>query len=180
MQEYEIAVEWKGLEIHPEFPAAGLLRSAFGGPRMRAVEENLQHLAAESGLSMGSPDPLANTHLALLAAEFARDAGRFEPFHRRLFEAYFQEGQNIGERPVLRAAAQEVGLDLARLEQALDSERYEERLEEVRREAGTLGISGIPTFVMEGMWLVGAQPQELLRRMAERAGAQKRATKHDG
>ena len=162
------------MEIHPEFPTAGLPRSAFGGPRMRAVEENVQRLAAESGLAMRSPDPLANTHLALLAAEFARDAGLFEPFHRRLFEVYFQEAQNIGERPVLLAAAREVGLDVAQLEQALGSERYEERLVEVQREAGRLGVSGIPAFLMEGMWLVGAQPQELLRRMAERAGARRR------
>ena len=163
------------MEIHPEFPAEGLPRRAFGGPYMRAAEENVQRLAAECGLTMRSPDPLANTHGALRAAEFARDAGLFEPFHRRLFEVYFQEGQNIGQRAVLLATGGEVGLDVAGLAEALDGGRYEDRLAAAQEEAGRLGISGIPTFLMEGMWLIGAQPIEMLRRMAERAGAQRRS-----
>jgi predicted DsbA family dithiol-disulfide isomerase len=172
--EYEFEAEWKGFEIHPEFPPEGLPRERFGGPYMRVVEENVRRLAAESGLVMHSPDPLANTHLALQAAEFARESGYFEAFHERLFVLYFHEGRNIGDREVLRSAAREVGLDVEQLDEALDTGRYEPRLAEVRRQVTEMGMNGVPAFLMEGIWLVGVQPDELMRRLVERAGAQKR------
>ncbi len=167
-------MEWKGLEIHPEVPAAGLPSSVFRGPYFEMVAESLRRLAAESRLVIRSPEVLANTHLALQAAEFARDAGCLEPFHRRLFAAYFQEGQNIGERDVLLKTARRAGLDVGQLGEALATGRYEERVAEAWREARELGIDGVPTFLMEGMRLVGAQPYELLRQIAERAGAQRK------
>lgn len=132
-------------------------------------------MAAEAGLELKAPEVLANTHLALSMAEFARDAGLFEPFHSRLFQAYFQEGQNISEPAVLLTAAREAGLTGPDLEKELTAESYEARLARVRQEATELEIEGVPTFLIKGMRVVGAQPYELIAEMVERAGARRRA-----
>jgi predicted DsbA family dithiol-disulfide isomerase len=39
----------------------------------------------------------------------------------------------------------------------------------------TLGITGVPTFVVDGQRLVGAQPYEVLTEFVESAGARRRA-----
>lgn len=118
-----------------------------------------------------SPDPLANTHLALLASELARDEGVFEEFHRRTFEAYFRDEKNISDVAVLRELATEAGLDAAALEAALESRRYEDRLRETRREVVELGATGVPTFKIGEVWITGVMPMEMLRRMLQKAGA---------
>ena len=96
-------VEWKGMELHPELPEHGLpSEEILSGDYFRRAKENLRRLAAEDGLAMINPTLIVNSHLALETAEFARERGAFAALHRRLFEAYFQEDLNIGDRETLK------------------------------------------------------------------------------
>lgn len=174
-KEFDVEVIWKGFEIHPDLPAEGLPREMFvRGSYFRQVEESLRRLADDAGLTMKSPPVIANTHLALEASEFAREHGGFAVLHRRLFEAYFQEGGNIGAIESLIKLANEVGLDGDELHRALAEGRYRERLREATEEAHRYGISGTPTFFIGDERVVGAQPYEVLKQAALRAGARLR------
>lgn len=173
-QEYDVEVEWKGFEIHPELPPGGIPSERLQGEYFRQAAENVRWLAAEAGVVMCSPSILANTHLALEAAEFARERGVFTVLHRRLFEAYFHDGVNIGDPEALVKLAEEAGLDGEELRRALTERRYRAQLEEVTREARELGIDGTPTFIIGNLGVVGAQPYEVLRRAAIEAGARPR------
>ncbi|MBI4318765.1 MAG: DsbA family protein [Chloroflexi bacterium] len=106
--------------------------------------------------------------------EFARDHGLFGPLHRRLFEAYFQEQDNIGDLEVLIGLGKEVGLDGTELRQALVEHVFTGRLEETSREALRLGVTGTPTLFVGKETVVGAQPYEVFRQAAELAGARRR------
>ncbi|MBI2863017.1 MAG: DsbA family protein [Chloroflexi bacterium] len=174
-KEFDLEVEWKGLEIHPELPPEGEPREKrFRGMRLQQIEASVQELAARVGLAMRFPSTISNSHLALEAAEFAREAGGFAAFHRRLFEAYFQENKDIGDVPTLTALASEVGLDGMALSRALAERRYERQLEDVSREAPEIGITGVPTFIVGGRRGVGAQPYEALRQAILFAGGRPR------
>lgn len=167
-------MEWKGWELHPERPPEGVPREALQGERYRRAHEHLKMLAAGAGLVFNPPPVVANTHLALEASEFAREHGAFEKLHRRLFEAYFQEGVNIGDAEALIGLARESGLEAEELRRVLAEHSYVERLAETAREAHRLGITGVPTFIV-GRWaVVGAQPYDVLRDAALRAGAKPR------
>lgn len=173
--EYDIDVEWKGLEIRPQLPPNGRPRETRpGDDGRRQVEESIRQLAADVGLEMRSPDVIANTHLALEAAEFARERGRFAALHRRIFEAYFQNGRNISEAEVLVELADEMGLDGQALRQALAERRYQGQLEQVTREAAELGVRSTPTYVIGDRRVVGAKPYEVLREQLISAGAKLR------
>jgi len=174
-REFDVEVEWKGLEIHPELPPGGIPReSIIRGDYFRRAEENLQRLAAGEGLTMRSPEIIANSHLAMEAAEYAREKGKLAVFHRRLFEACYQEGLNLGDVETLARLAEETGLDVAELRQALAERRYQDRLAETTREAARSGVTGTPTFIFGDQMVVGAQPYDVLRQAAERAGARPR------
>lgn len=175
--DYDIDVEWRGYEIHRDLPPEGMPAATSD----EAEEETLRGLIAETGLDrMRQPPVVANSHLALEAAEFAREKGRFEPFHRRLFEAYFFEGKNIGARPVLRDLAREVGLDPEELEKASAEHRYHRKLEQVLlRDRPWYGIIGVPTFVVANQKVVGAQPYEVLREAVRKVRARPRGDRDD-
>jgi predicted DsbA family dithiol-disulfide isomerase len=168
-------VEWKGLEIHPNLPPLGRPREQlFKDDFQRMVEESMNVLADEVGLEMRLPTLISNTHLALEAAEFARENGGFDAFHRRLFEAYLQDGKNIGDVEVLVNLADELGLDGEALRQALAEHRYQARLQQVSQEAARLGIRSTPTFVVGDQRVSGADNYELLRKFLVNAGAKPR------
>lgn len=174
-KDFDIEVIWKGFEIHPDLPPDGILRETFArGSYFRQVEESLRRLADDAGLILKSPSVIANTHLALEASEFAREQGRFAELHRRLFEAYFQEDVNIGDIEVLVRLANEVGLEGADLRRALDEDRFRGLLHETTEEAHRYGVSGTPTFFIGDERVVGAQPYEVLKQAALRAGARLR------
>ena len=70
---------------------------------------------------------------------------------------------------MIRELAREVGLDPARLDQALAEDRYAMRLKNNALIASQRGISGVPTFIIGGYPMVGAQSADALREMLQRA-----------
>lgn len=163
-EKYDLQITWKGMEIHPETPEDGVLLKEFftdAGFDQRLAD--LKSRAQALGLPFGDLTVLANSHDALQAAEFARDQGMLEEFHRAMMQAYFGENKNIGEMPVIMAVAKEVGLDLLKLEEVLVTSAYEERLMQDLAEARQWGVTGTPTMIVEDQYkIVGAQPLEVL------------------
>lgn len=165
--EYDIEVEWKNYEIHPDIPKDGAPKSFLGKNYMQTVEENLRLLAKVEELEIRLNSFISNSHIALEASEFARGKGVFGSFHKRVFEAYFLEGKNIGDKSVILDLAQELRLDTDELSSALDEHRYHERLEEVQKEKTRYGIIGTPTFILGKTQLAGLQSYDVLRQLVK-------------
>ncbi|HYB92174.1 MAG TPA: DsbA family oxidoreductase [Candidatus Binataceae bacterium] len=177
--EFDIKLQWRGFQIHPEWPAEGIaldkVRSAVDLDARRAAWPRIAALAEAEGLEMKAPTLLANSRAALLLAEFANDQGCGEEFEARVYRAYFNDGANIGDPALLARIAAEAGLDPAAVAEMMKSPHYETRLKDNALEADRRGISGVPTFLIGEYPLVGAQPTPvmrlLLRRVTERLGA---------
>jgi predicted DsbA family dithiol-disulfide isomerase len=120
------------------------------------------------GLEMRSPELLANSRLALEAAEFANERGRAEVFEERVFRAYFNENLNIGSQGVLGDLAADAGLDRYELNLALESNRYRRRLDDNALAARERGVDGVPTFFVGDYPLVGAQSEQVMRQILQR------------
>jgi predicted DsbA family dithiol-disulfide isomerase len=170
--EFDLEIDWRGFQIHPEWPAEGMpaseYRSMDEGTR-RAVWQRIESLANEAGFSMKPPALLMNSRLALEAAEFAKEAGAGEAFEERVYQAYFQEGQNIGDRGMLGDLASGVGLSREELSHALETNRYSMRLKNIALSANQRGVSGVPTFFVGQFPMVGAQSETVMRQLLTRA-----------
>jgi predicted DsbA family dithiol-disulfide isomerase len=178
--EFDFMLEWRGFEIHPEWPAEGIsterVRAGADAKALGAAWQRIKALADEIGLAMDPPSVLTNSHRALEAAEFAHQEGRGEEFEQRVYRAYFNEGTNIGDPRKIRALAAEVGIDAAKLDEALESGKYSLRLKNNALVANQRGVSGVPTFFIGGFPLVGAQSLDAMRhivkRVSERAASE--------
>jgi protein-disulfide isomerase len=102
---------------------------------------------------------------AAVAARAAQEQGKFWEYHDLLYESQF--GGFSDEKLV--ALAREAGLDAERFEADLASNEYEQLVAEDFREGQQRGISGTPTFVINGRVLAGSQPIEVFRDVIERA-----------
>jgi predicted DsbA family dithiol-disulfide isomerase len=166
--DYDLKINWCFLEIHPETPSAGMPIGELGYPEplWRRMMDSLDALAAEEGLAFLRHDFTTRSHQALLLAEAARAAGAavFYRLHRRLFEAFFSEGRNIGDPDVLRAVARECGLTEAMVAGAWEDTRHEQRLAEYRAAAQQLDVRATPTvFFGKQQRLDGVQPLAAFR-----------------
>jgi len=171
--EFELEVQWRGFQIHPEWPAEGMAPERFyqsmGAERRRLVWNNIQALAEEIELPIKPPAILVNSRLALEAAEFAAETDLGEVFEERVFRSYFQDDANIGDPGVISALAAEVGLDREAMENALRSGRYNLKLKNTAMAAHNRDVGGVPTFFIGGLPLVGAQSVDVMRKLIARA-----------
>jgi len=154
-------------ELHPEIPPEGRPRDeVLPAAYMAKAQEGVNRLATSVGLQLKLHERLINSRPALQAAEFAREQGRFEPMHRELMKAYWDEGLDVSDMVVLREVATRAGVDVAGMEAAIEENRFGDYLDARRHEAEELGINGIPAHVIADKYLVmGAQPYDLFERV---------------
>ncbi len=164
-KEFPIEDEWLAYELRPETPPEGIpLTTLFPGVDLKQRYANMNRSGEPYGILFGELSRVSNSHLALEAGEFAKDAGKFHEYHKRVFRAYFSELQDIGNLDVLVKLATEAGLDAADLQTALKTGRYEPRLLHAREEAEKHSITAVPTFIIEGKHkIVGAQSMNVFR-----------------
>jgi len=88
-----------------------------------------------------------------------QDAGtRYLVFHRKLLE-----GRGHNDKARALAAAQEAGLDMARLERDMASEEVTKSLDESTRLGKALAINGTPGYVVGDRVIIGALGEQALK-----------------
>jgi protein-disulfide isomerase len=107
--------------------------------------------------------PVVGGFDAALASECANEQGAYWEFHDLLFS---DEYANLN-RDAFAAYAEKLDLDVEDLLACVDEERYGEEVEADARYASGLGITGTPTFFINGIPMVGAQPLEAFIQIIE-------------
>jgi predicted DsbA family dithiol-disulfide isomerase len=115
---------------------------------------------------------------ALVLGEIARDQGRHEEIHPRLFEAYWVRGLDIGSDAILLEIAAAAGMDRDEVAQRLTawSDDILTAIEHETRGAVEMGVTGVPGWLVDERLLVpGAQPYEVFERVLTRLGHEPQA-----
>ncbi|MBR4985503.1 MAG: thioredoxin domain-containing protein [Proteobacteria bacterium] len=98
------------------------------------------------------------------AALFANANGKFWEMHKKMFD-----NQGALDVENLKKYATEIGLDAAALEAALNSDQYKAAVEADAAAAAGVKISGTPSFIINGVSLVGAQPIDKFKSVIDAA-----------
>ncbi len=179
LAEFELELDWCGFELHPSTPAGGVpLSRLFPNVPLAAMHERTKGFAASFGVTGFEPaDWLWNSRKALAIAEYARDAGKLEPFRHIVMNAHWREGKSLEREEDLGAMAASAGLDVPRALAASTDTALLARVDARQADARRHGVRGIPTFIFGELAVVGCQPYEALAAAAERARvARRRAT----
>ncbi len=131
----------------------------FKGYDISGMFNNLRRAGKDFGIVFSDLTLLSNSRLSLEASEYARDMGKHDQFHDRVFHAYFTETMDIGNAEILCGIATGCGLDASDMMQALNDGRYKYRLEDARQECLRIQLTGVPTYIInDSKKIVGAQP----------------------
>jgi predicted DsbA family dithiol-disulfide isomerase len=164
-ERFGAAVMWLPFDLHPEYPPEGMPRAELRRRYGDEHDDRLRELFARNGLEFNAPEVMPNSRAALRVTELARDRGRHEQLHDRLMDAVWANAEDIGDHDILRAHADAVGLERDDVERVLAGDDYLERVLASTTQAASIGISGIPAFLLDSRLLVlGAQPREVFER----------------
>jgi predicted DsbA family dithiol-disulfide isomerase len=151
------------------------IASKFGAGRIAGMREHMRQFAASFGIThMDFRDRSPNTRRVLAMAEFARDEGKLDAFRVLAMDAHWQGKKDLENDEDLKGIAKQSGLDPEKALAASRDPKYLGRIDERREEAQSIGVTGIPTFVMGNKGMVGCQPYEALAEFVEACGAKRR------
>jgi protein-disulfide isomerase len=131
------------------------------GPTLRAMEQ--QYPGKIRVIWKHQPLPMHPQAIpAALAAEAAREQGKFWQMHDKLFENQQQLGPDAFDR-----FAKEIGLDVARFKKAAQADKAQQRVKADQQQATEVGVNGTPTMFLNCRMVVGALPVEMMKPIVE-------------
>jgi predicted DsbA family dithiol-disulfide isomerase len=168
---YGARVTWLPFDLHPEYPPEGIPRDDLRRRYGAGTDELLRRRMEAAELPFTLSEHIPNSRAALRVTELARDAGLHEALHDLLMNAYWADGEDIGDHAVLRRHAVSAGLEADDVDDVIGSDRYLDRVTASTQEAVSIGVTGVPAFLLDGRLLVlGAQPDEVFERAFEQLG----------
>jgi protein-disulfide isomerase len=94
----------------------------------------------------------ANAQKAAEAAECAEDQGKYWEMHDKLFETGALDVSSLKQH------AADLGLDSSQFDSCLDTGKYTSEVQKDIQDGAAAGVSGTPSFFINGVKVVGAQP----------------------
>ena len=179
-------VTYRAYQLDPSpvpepLPIKQVMAAKFGGPaRAEQMFAHVTSIGAAEGLELDFDRALAaNTIAAHRLIAWGATQGRQADVLDALQRAHFTDGVDIGSPAALAAVAGSIGLDAEAALAYLESEAGTAAVQTDLAEARELGITSVPTFVIDGKYAVqGAQEvsalveafAEITRREADEAG----------
>lgn len=116
--------------------------------KMPLARQDIARFAKRLGIPLTPPPPTTDPTLAGIGSLLAEEKGVLRPYLIEVMRKEWAEGQDIGDPQVLLTVGEQIGLNRDELSAALDSTTYAAQLERNAEEAATLGVIGVPTFVI--------------------------------
>lgn len=168
----QVNVTWRSFELDPAAPReltgknVERLAKKYGMSleQAQAAERRVSDSAAAVGLDYHLEDVRGgSTFDGHRLVHLAQRHGLQDAMKERLFRARFTEGGLISDPELLVAAAVEVGLPEDEVRETLAGDRFSDEVRADEDTAASLGISGVPMFVVDRRFgASGAQPPEQL------------------
>ncbi|NVN91658.1 MAG: DsbA family protein [Desulfuromonadales bacterium] len=171
-RERDISFRWTLFPLHPEVPLDGMELTELFRHRPPQPEESkgrIMNAAAKLGLPMIRRNRISNSRRAQELEKWAAALGKGDDFRCRTFHAYFAEGKDIAQLPVLEEIAEAVGLPRDDVWDVLAMELFAEAVHADWLRARQMGVSSIPFYLFSEESLVGYRPYEDILRLVDTA-----------
>jgi len=164
----EVELAWHGVQLLPHIPEQGepfaefYLNRLGSAEAVRLRQAQVEQAAAAAGLEIAlagiaTMPNTADAHRLLQRASAVAEPARQDALLERMFAAYFQNGEDLGDRATLLAIAESCGVESSAVADCLrgDGSPF---VSLVNAAAG-----GVPHFILDRRKAVsGAQPAEVL------------------
>jgi protein-disulfide isomerase len=108
--------------------------------------------------------PIVQIHpealLAAMAVDCSADQNKYWEYHDKVFREQYNKGDDLVRFKAadLKKWAKDIGLDPAKFDQCLDSEKYKNEVLKDKADGDAVSVQGTPTFFINGHVIGGAQP----------------------
>lgn len=173
-----VEIEWKSFQLDSNFIASEdddmveHLATKYQKDKEWAQEmmDSMTENAKNSGLDFHFEKAvMANSFNAHRLLHLAKKYNLSNELEELLFKAYLTDGKNINDLATLSELGLHVGLEIKEIEAVLQSDAYAKEVKEDILEAQSIGVQGVPFFVLDNKYAVsGAQHVETFVKTLEK------------
>ena len=174
-----VQVQWRSYQLDPTLPEHYdgteldylVERKGMDRSQLMGMLGHVKEAAEGEGLHYKFDGVVvANSFNAHQLIHLAAAHGKSDAVKEALLSGRFEQGVDIGKRDELVRIGTEAGLDAAEINEALDADKYAEGVREDFAEARSLGVTGVPFFVIDRKYgISGAQPADVFAQALEQA-----------
>lgn len=168
----DIDIVWRSFMLDPNLPIQGLNKTkeayliedkGFSKEQVQGMLGQLERAGEAVGITFNHQTMIpVNTLYAHRLSHFAQQRGLGNEIEEALFYAHFTQGKNLGDTSELVNLAVSIGLDQEEVHAFLNSNSATQEVQADIEKAKSLGISGVPFFVLDEKYGVsGAQPVDV-------------------
>lgn len=175
----DVEVQWRSYQLDPSLPEhfdgteTEYLSQMKGMPasQVRQMFDHVTEQAAGEGLNYDFDSiVVANSFTAHRFLHLAKEHGSMEKAKESLLSGHFEHGGDIGSVDYLVRIGTELGMAEEEIRATLDSDRFADDVRADINEARTLGVTGVPFFVLDRKYgISGAQPVEVFSNALQQA-----------
>jgi predicted DsbA family dithiol-disulfide isomerase len=164
-------VHWNPFQLNPDMPKEGRDRAAYRAWKFGSVEKSaaldLRITEAAASVGLGFRTDLMtrtpNTIDAHRLIWFAVLPGDQDATMEAVFKAYFIDGRDVGDHAVLADCAEAAGLPRQAVLDFLAGDLADKEMRAADQAARESGVSGVPSFFLDGYSLFsGAMPADTI------------------
>lgn len=176
----DIELNWKAFELNPNMPQEGQDKREHLFEKYGATPEqtmtNRKHIM-DRGEVLGftfnyiEDSRVYNTFNAHRLIHWSKEHGLQTELKLALFDLYFTDNGDPSKHEDLLSVVEKVGLDVAKAEEILNSDRYAQEVRTEQEMYRNLGINSVPAFIINDTHLIsGGQPVEHFKRALQELG----------
>ncbi|MBE0391220.1 DsbA family protein [Flavobacterium sp. PL002] len=159
-EEYDIEINFKGYEIHPDIPENGIPSKDYF-PNAKQKNVQLQEFGRQIGYEFADITAMPNSNKALQVAEYAKEVNKSDAFNTLMYEAFFFKDINISLIPEIKKMALLVGISEAEVDYVFATNKYKEILESNKIFCSDNKITSVLIFIINNkIMVIGAQSAE--------------------
>lgn len=182
----DLEIEWKSFQLDPttknekaqSYAAHLAEKKNISLEEAQGMLDYVTNRALEEGLHFDFSKAIAaNTHSAHLLIQYAKNEGKGPEMEEILFQAFFVDGENIGDQQTLIALGQKAGLNSEGLRPLFNNDELAYAVKMDLDEARQIGVTSVPFFVLDRKYAIaGAQPLEVFTQSISKAYHEWKAT----
>jgi len=178
-QNDKVEVNWHSFQLDPNMKTDltknhyEYLSEVKGFPMSQIMQmhENLIQSGKNAGIDFNFDDvKVSNSFKSQMLVQLANEKGKANEMEELLFEAYFKSGKDIDDVEVLSEIGEKLGFSKEEIQDAVQSPELAKLVKNDIFTANSLGIKGVPFFVINEKYGVsGAQPSHLFSEVLEKS-----------
>jgi len=175
----KVEVNWHSFQLDPNMKTDlnknhyEYLSEVKGFPMQKIMQmhENLIQSGKNAGIDFNFDNvKVSNSCKSQMLVQLAKEKGKADEMEELLFEAYFKLGKDIDNVEVLSEIGEKLGFSREEIQDAVQSPELAKLVKNDIFAANSLGIKGVPFFVINEKYGVsGAQPIDLFSEVLEKS-----------